>query len=1092
VVPKVEGPKAAWPAPKVLEKWLMHAAKEADPGAKFLRRMLVINPSYGSYLSSNEELAELVMLFAKKFRSKIMQSESPIQPTTLYEPLCEIVWRVVGHVFNNIIHLQDAAHLPVPEMALGQVKMLLQTNEELSRQLKENRRAYLRELALLRDRERRLDENAQKAVQNLQEEPVMFYEPLSYVLDETTKAFVNEIVAERLKLGMKSTAVEATGNDSQRELEDLESELNHTKAECRHLRADAARHAANAKRLEELENQAKNEAAKMRKLADDRQKEIDELRAKIEELGGQLGEARNRKPEAPRPVQVISEKKDDGLRDELEELRRQLDEQYARARKLEEELQVVRKEKDDREREIQDLINTPHELVTQVHVMEAPKEVKVKEPGTVIKTVKDDSEIKRLTKQHEEIVRELRETIADLQEQLEDQKKKKPEKEPVIRKVVEKKAVKEEEPPEEPKKRPPKKGGYSQQELDDIVRQEKGKLQLKLDEKKAEIAALKEQIEELEARLKQYEKDMRDQDAANMRGEEELRNAKMWNFKYEEAMEKLKAAEEKYAILEQKVALLLEKLKHYGGEKAVTEALAEIKLEAIPVRRQRKKKAWERLYEDACNRIAARRKIQEELKAEEEAFLKRLQRQVKAGSVRRQVEALSNLHKAHQESSARYYDAASRFIERNADELLGDPSSNSDEDGYHEVCVTCGRRLPRSRQPAHEQAPRDFTPLPSGGSDRKEQAGPVLQSRRLVGSYSSGNLNDMALFGTIRVEGRSTSPEGSPFTGRGYLARTATGVREEPTPKATVRHSAAATWSAGAYSKGLASDDFARRPSLGLQGHEKTVDGGGRPIRRDNDRKERSRSPGIVAGGGFRARSRTDSSPPSPADLPFRQNQHSQAHGNSPVLETPWRRQLVTSESTASTFRHTTPVDRPAALQQGRGELSLRRTHMGSDATDQGAGRSRPMAKSHSGPIRASLGPEWTQREKEQAPVGRLPANTTLEPIPRRREASQSPPPADAPQGDIFHNEKACPARFSSGAGPPNPGVSLSRTVPLPAAGREIAAGAGSSAARRNVHAPTAILAAEIQSDRQKFVVTPLVSQQSMASGVPPPMPYQT
>merc|ERR1712048_571903 len=110
----------------------------------------------------------------------------PIQPDELYEPLLEVVWRVVGHTFHTFMELQDNQNLPVPQMALGQIKMLLQTNEELSRQLKENRRAYLKELVLLREKAgRQLSENAQRAVESLQEEPVMFYEPLSYVLDET-------------------------------------------------------------------------------------------------------------------------------------------------------------------------------------------------------------------------------------------------------------------------------------------------------------------------------------------------------------------------------------------------------------------------------------------------------------------------------------------------------------------------------------------------------------------------------------------------------------------------------------------------------------------------------------------------------------------------------------------------------------------------------------------------------------------------------------------------------------------------------------------------------------------------------------------
>merc|ERR1712048_649797 len=101
-------------------------------------------------------------------------------------------------------------------------------NEELSRQLKENRRAYLKELVLLREKAgRNLSIKAQRAVASLQEEPVMFYEPLSYVLDETTKEFVKEVVEERIKLEMRAPASEINATEREREMEDMENELKH-------------------------------------------------------------------------------------------------------------------------------------------------------------------------------------------------------------------------------------------------------------------------------------------------------------------------------------------------------------------------------------------------------------------------------------------------------------------------------------------------------------------------------------------------------------------------------------------------------------------------------------------------------------------------------------------------------------------------------------------------------------------------------------------------------------------------------------------------------------------------------------------------
>merc|ERR1712203_469405 len=97
--------------------------------------------------------------------------------------------------------------LPVPKEAAGQVKMLLQTNVVLSKKLNEMRREYLRELSRHRDQQRKLSESSLRALNALQEAPIMFSEPLSYVLDETTKAFVKEVVEEKIKLEQRSKVV---------------------------------------------------------------------------------------------------------------------------------------------------------------------------------------------------------------------------------------------------------------------------------------------------------------------------------------------------------------------------------------------------------------------------------------------------------------------------------------------------------------------------------------------------------------------------------------------------------------------------------------------------------------------------------------------------------------------------------------------------------------------------------------------------------------------------------------------------------------------------------------------------------------------
>merc|ERR1711972_825406 len=139
-----------------------------------------MNPAYGQYLTADEEIAGIVQLFAKRFHRKILSTEGGWQPAYLYEPLCEMAWRIIGHTMDTITDLQDNETLPVPKEACGQVKMLLQTNVELSKKLNQMRREYLRELTRHRDRQRTLSHNAQAALDALQEAPVMFYEPLSY------------------------------------------------------------------------------------------------------------------------------------------------------------------------------------------------------------------------------------------------------------------------------------------------------------------------------------------------------------------------------------------------------------------------------------------------------------------------------------------------------------------------------------------------------------------------------------------------------------------------------------------------------------------------------------------------------------------------------------------------------------------------------------------------------------------------------------------------------------------------------------------------------------------------------------------------
>lgn len=253
-------PEETWPQHLELERWLMNSAKDTDPGSLFLRRILNMNPAYGAYLASDTDLAQIVQLFAKRIRLKVQQAESPLKPSVLYEPLCEITWRVVGHVLHAIIELENNHTLPVPKEPLGQVKMLLQSNMELSRTLNSSRRAYLRELTEHRDKQRTLSSKTLKALESLREYPVMFFEPLCSILDETTKEFVRACVEERVKLEMRSPEAKVIVPQVESDGDRLDASLSRAQSEIRQLRSSLSRE-------QELRKYADEEIARLREQA---------------------------------------------------------------------------------------------------------------------------------------------------------------------------------------------------------------------------------------------------------------------------------------------------------------------------------------------------------------------------------------------------------------------------------------------------------------------------------------------------------------------------------------------------------------------------------------------------------------------------------------------------------------------------------------------------------------------------------------------------------------------------------------------------------------------------------------------------------
>mmetsp|Transcript_11175 Transcript_11175/g.13547 ORF Transcript_11175/g.13547 Transcript_11175/m.13547 type:complete len:407 (-) Transcript_11175:4-1224(-) len=295
-----------WPEKAELERWLMNTVKDPDPGAMFLRQVLQMNPAYGGYLQSDKDLVQIVQLYAKRLRARMISSSGPLPPSSFYEPLCEMTWRITGHVLHAVLVLDDTAanNLPVPKEPLGQVKMLVQTNMELSKKLNMMRRDYLRELTSHRDKQRTISDEAHGVLEDLQENPVMFFEPLKFVLDDVTKEFIKLVVEERVKLEQKVPPVRKP------EKRPRESESSKGKTSERE------------KALQEELKQVRSELAKLQDSFNNSEIQVRRLEAAEKSVREQLERAEEQRSKAARQATAQSKAQEEEirlLREQLEE-----------------------------------------------------------------------------------------------------------------------------------------------------------------------------------------------------------------------------------------------------------------------------------------------------------------------------------------------------------------------------------------------------------------------------------------------------------------------------------------------------------------------------------------------------------------------------------------------------------------------------------------------------------------------------------------------------------------------------------------------------------------------------------------------------
>eukprot|EP00933_Yihiella_yeosuensis_P025328 TRINITY_DN19676_c0_g1_i1.p1 TRINITY_DN19676_c0_g1~~TRINITY_DN19676_c0_g1_i1.p1 ORF type:complete len:1163 (+),score=275.96 TRINITY_DN19676_c0_g1_i1:41-3529(+) len=741
-----------WPPTLELERWLMNTAKDGDQASIFLRRMLQMNPAYGAYLASDSDLARIVQLFAKRVRARVMAAENPVKPATLYEPLCELTWRVVGHVLHAILELENTA-LPMPKEPLGQVKMLLQTNIELSKKLNSMRRAYLRELSEHRDKQRTISQTAERALDNLREYPVMFFEPLEFVLDDATKDFVRNVVEERVKLEQSSppiqskamgTFVEEVERRERTEEDRDDAELNKAISETRQLRGQLERE-------KELRKLSQEEAVRLREQVsalaegspmagsngDPGAAESEEVRALKERLAEQTEALQELGVDSP-GSEGHPGSRSGRSGEKLKACQAELEEANLRIKDLEEELEKFG-------HALPGGSSSPHagsgSAGGQDGFQAAGKKGKAKgAPGaqgaaSADAGSLDDQDffvdkalpIEEQLEKHLNIEKELREANRELQKALDAERKSRSLTTNGGPEIVDTKNM-------------------SKQDKDVAAQIKKA---TEMYEKK-----LKAQAQEIE-RLKGGETEGGGGGGGGAAGATEagepakvkkvIRTYDSSGGDDGEVKAKLSAMEEEKeemdhenAKLKQQVAILIDKLRQIGGDQAVKEVAMQIKLTPAPMKKRKKKKAFERLYEDAQRRIISIRMRQDKLQEEQEQMIRDAMKRIRNTRSLRVMNAIGHLQKAAAASNARFTDAMSKFNDENPPE----PGARAEgAEGAEEYSEGYSNSRPGTTGTGMGiGASRSWSPAPLGKIDYRDPVAAEKEVRRL--RYENRSLVD--------------------------------------------------------------------------------------------------------------------------------------------------------------------------------------------------------------------------------------------------------------------------------------------------------------------------------------------------------------
>jgi len=674
VVPPADGAiPGVWPPPDdQLEKWMMNTVKEGDPGARFLRTMLRMNPAYGTYLQTDADLINVVQMFSKRIKTKVSSFDSPnlMPPNVLIQPLCEMLWRVVGYVMHGVIELEEEANMPVPKEAAGMIRMLLNTNTQLSNKLNELRRVYLKELSAHRDKQRQVTPVAARAVANLQEHPIMFFEPLEFVLDDTTKDFVREAVVERIKLEMR-TAFQSNDDNSEvaNYIQELEEAKEKLQAEVKTCRVTINRLEEQQKTFTERDQKQKEELKNQKQEIQDLTKAMAELEKKLTTLEGELGNSKRKIAHLEGKLAAI-----DGT-----PVSKEVEVQHVDNTEALEELsqKLLKLEADNKQK--QNFIDELNKKLADA------KAALGKQGGTVIQ---EDPETQRLLDQALKVERELRaanealeKALAEAEREAADLRASLAEAEAASGTVTEVKSSGPGGPSSADIAAQKKREEMAMKKLEAQFQKEKDSMQAKIKKLEKELEEANARIAELEENVPASEKKAKVVKQVGVPHEEHT----ALKVKLYETEQKLEKLEDDYALLEQKVQMLMDKLKEKFSDAEMSQILTKIQLAPPPIRKKRKKKAYERLYDDAQRRILELKMRQEKLRQLEEKSIRNMARVIASSRDARKVDMLGHLHKANQESANRFHDALENFQSsanrRGVSTGLEDPLDSEDDEG---------------------------------------------------------------------------------------------------------------------------------------------------------------------------------------------------------------------------------------------------------------------------------------------------------------------------------------------------------------------------------------------------------------------------